>query len=345
MPFINYKEEIMAKPNIAIVDADMYKYMCAFAGENRSVLVEHPNGFSEEFKNRTAFYGRRKDDGVGIKKLNAKRDSPLTYDEFTYTDIQRLKPFDQVYFSTKNTIESHLRAAGVTDPYRKAKFFMGEGESFRVERSTLLKYKGQRNNQIKPLLIDEITQFIEHEYNAEIVSSIEADDKVVMECYNNPNRFSVIADKDAWGTPANVFDINQQHRGIVNCNKFGHLFLDSKRRVRGEGRIFLYYQVLSQDAVDNYKANCFSDIRWGDMAAFNALVDCKNDKEALQSLVDSYKILYPEPKIVTGWRGDEIKIDWLYVATENFDLARMLRWEGDEVVFEDVLKRMEIDYE
>lgn len=331
---------LMTKATVAIIDSDHYKYSCAFAAETRTVLVEHPNGYSEEHKNRTAFYGTKKDNGKGLLKLNTKRDSPFTYDEFTYTDIQRPKPFDDVVRSTKMTIESDLRKSGA----REAKFFLGEGESFRVERSTLLKYKGERSNQIKPLAIDKISDFIRSEYNAETVTFIENDDKCVMEAHGNPKAFVLGCDKDFWGCGVNFFDIGQPNRGIVNCNKFGHLFLDAKGKVRGEGRIFLYFQVLGQDSSDNYKANCFSDVKWGDKAVHNALVNCKNDKEALQVMVDCYKVLYPEPKIITGWRGDEFEIDWMYVASEMFDLARMLRWDGDVVIFKDVLDKMGVKY-
>ena len=43
-----------------------------------------------------------------------------------------------------------------------------------------------------------------------------------------------------------------------------------------------------------------------------------------------------------GWRGDEFEIDWKYVFNENWDMARMLRWEGDFIVGTDVLERLEV---
>ena len=41
-----------------------------------------------------------------------------------------------------------------------------------------------------------------------------------------------------------------------------------------------------------------------------------------------------------GWKGDTFEIDWKYVFNENFDLARMLRWENDVVVGTDVMKKL-----
>lgn len=324
---------------IAVIDLDLYKYHAAAAGESRSVLVTHKStGRSVEVANRTEFYGHwKKKEGGKLAEINKSRESPFTWDEFTYEDIQRPEPIANVLHTAKLMVEKDLEASGASD----YKAFLGEGESFRVQKSTLLKYK-DRDHILKPVLLGEVTDYLQNKFKAEVVGHIENDDRVVMECFKKKDHFALIEDKDFWGCPINVWDRNQQHRGVVNCNKFGKLFIDSKGKVRGEGRIFFYFQCLSQDTTDNYKANCFSDIKWADKSAYSALVNCTNDKEALQAVVDSYKILYPEPKEVIGWRGEKIEIDWLYVAEENFQMARMLRFDGDEVYLKDVLKNMEI---
>ena len=41
-----------------------------------------------------------------------------------------------------------------------------------------------------------------------------------------------------------------------------------------------------------------------------------------------------------GWGGNEFEIDWKYVFNENWDMARMLRWEGDLVVGTDVMEKL-----
>ena len=323
-----------SKPTTAVVDADKFKYACAFSGEKRSVLVEHPNGFSREFKNRTAFYGRDKK-SEHLKILNKRRDSEFTFEEFTYTDIQRAEPLDSVLISTQNTIDREIRISGA----KRAKFFVGSGESFRVERSTLLKYKGNREN-LKPVYIDEVTQFIIDRYGAEVVTHYEADDRLVMECFRQPDNFIIGEDKDYLGCPVNFFNVNTPELGIQECNQFGKLFRKKNGDVTGIGRMFFYFQVMAGDNSDNYKANCFSDVRWGDISAYNLLKDCKDDKEAFLAMKQGYQTLYPQPKIVTGWRGKEIEIDWQYVFNENFDLARMVRFEGDVVVGSGVMDKL-----
>jgi hypothetical protein len=88
-----------------------------------------------------------------------------------------------------------------------------------------------------------------------------------------------------------------------------------------------------------------SDLKWGDKSAYKALKDCKDDKELFQAAVDIFKKLYPEPKVVTGWRGNEIHINWLYVMQECFHMAHMHRWTSDFVEMKDVLTKLEVIYE
>ena len=333
----------MTKPECAVIDLDLFKYHAAAAGETRSVLVTHKaTNRTIEVANRTEFYGDwRKKEGGKLAEINKSRTSPFLWDEFEYEDIQRPEPIENVLHTAKVMVEKDLKSSGAKNYLA----FLGEGESFRTELSTISKYK-DRDSLLKPLLLGEVTEYLRKKFKAEIVTDIENDDRVVIECFKRPDRFAVIEDKDFWGCPINVWDRNQQERGIVSCNKFGKLFLDDKGKVRGEGRIFFYWQVCASDKTDGYAANSASDQRWGDKGAFNALVNCKDDKEALVALVQVYKDLYPEPKMFTGWRGEEFEIDWLYVASENWHMARMLRTMDElknKIELKDVLIKMGIE--
>lgn len=326
---------------IGVLDLDLYKYHASAAGETRSVLVTHKaSGREKEYSTRTAFYGDwRKKDGGALAKINKGRTSPFLWDEFEYQDIQRPEPIENVLHTAKTMVEKDLKASGATSH----KAFLGKGESFRVELSTLLKYK-DREHLLKPLALDEVTDYLERKFNAEIITGIENDDAVVIECYGSKNKFAIIEDKDFWGSPIQVWDRNQQERGIVNCNKFGKLFIDDKNKVRGEGRLFLYYQMCSEDLTDNYKAGCFSDKRWGSKSAYKVLVDCKNDVEAWNKMKEVFQLLYPEPKTVLGWRNEHIEITWDYVLNEMFMMARMLKFEGENLNAYDVMDKMGVSY-
>lgn len=330
-------------PTHAVVDLDAFKYAAAYVGEKRSIRATHKTeDWSQEYKSRTAFYGHwKKKAGGALAELNKERDSPWLVDEFDIEDITVPEPIQNVLHTAKVMVDDILLQSGA----KTYEMYMGKGESFRVELSTLLKYKGNRENTVKPYHLDEVSNYLERRYKAELISGLEADDVVNIRCYRQPNHFAIGEDKDYWGCPVNYLDINRTHRGIVNCNKLGHLFKDDKKAVRGEGRIHLYYQVISEDTVDNYKANCFSDVEWASVSAYNTLVDCKTDKECFEAMVATFKHLYPEPKVITGWRGDEFEIDHMYVFQEMMNMAHMKRdYEEPLLNVKEICDRMGVAY-
>lgn len=318
---------------IAVIDMDAIKYAAAAVGEKRTILVTHKDSGREmEFKNRTEFYGRNKKEGW-LGKRNENRTSPFEVNEFEITDIQVPEPVENALFVAKSSLEKTKKAIGVKEHVG----FVGEGESFRVEVSTILKYKGQRANMLRPVHLDAVSDYLVTRLGAKVVTGIEADDACVIECYGTDNVLCAI-DKDAYGTPSRVFNPNHPEDGIVECDTFGKLWLNDKGQVKGYGRIFFYFQVANGDSIDNYKANSASKIKWAEKSAYNALKDCTNDVEARKALVGVYQHLYPDPQQVKGWRGDMIEVDWLYMLTENFNMARMMTSYKDKFYSEsDVL--------
>lgn len=326
---------------VAEVDTDGYKYMCAFAGETRTVLVEHTDGFCKEFKSRTEFFGRGREKNSGeLAKLNKRKGKTYLYDEFTYTDIQVAENLDQVYKSTKNTIDLSIASSGA----KSANHYVGEGDSWRVDSSTLLRYKGERGSQIKPLLLDKVTEFIVDHYNAEIITDLEVDDVVTMNAYNKSDRFVIAFDKDQRGAGVNFFNPSKPSDGILSGDGLGYLTKSDKGKITGVGRMFKMFQVCYGDPVDNYKASCMSDKSIGEVGVYDRIAHSTNDRELFQNSVNLFKELYPESKIVTGWRGDSFEVDWLYVMQEMFNMAHMLRWENDKVDIKSVLDKLNVNY-
>lgn len=334
------------KPTHAVIDMDMYKYSAAHVGEKKSIIVTHKTeDWSKEYKNKTEFWGHwKKKAGGDLAVMNTERTSHWLPEEFDIQIVQTPEPIQNVLHTAKLLVEGDLQVTGA----KTYEAYLGKGDSFRVGLSTLLKYKGNREGEDappKPLALDAVTEYLHQKYKCEYVTELEADDMCVIRAYRQPNSFVIIEDKDYWGTPINVYDVNQRHRGIVDCNKLGNLFVDAKKKVRGEGRMHLYYQVISEDTIDNYKANCFSDTKWASTSAFNTLVDCKTDFECFQAMLHTFKHLYPEPKIVKGWRGDDILIDHMYVFQEMWNMAMMKRTIDEPLVdLRLVMDRMGIIY-
>lgn len=324
----------------AVVDLDMIKYAAAAAGEKRTIKAVHKSTGDEfDCKTRTEFYGHwiKKEGGI-LKDFNETNGKDYVAEDFEIIDIQKPEPIENVLHTAKMMFKSalHLSQAESYEAY------LGKGDSFRVALSTLLKYKGNRDDLLIPLALPEVTEYLIKTVKPEIITGIEADDAVVMSANGDRNKVVLGVDKDYRGCNVLLMNPNKPEEGVLDCSGFGSLWIDAKGKVTGKGRIFFYFQVLSKDVTDNYAANCFSDIAWADKSAYKVLAPCKDDKQALAALVKAYQYLYPEPKVVTGWKGNEIEIDWLYVARENWHMARMLRWEGDNVDLTDVLTKFKL---
>lgn len=339
---------------IAAIDVDWPKYTVASAGEKRTIKVTHiasgkeiqntvevkneetgeTEKVKEPFKTRSDFWGRsKKTIGGWLQEANKNSKNPATREDFLVEDVQTPDKLENVLHSAKSVVLTALKGLK-TDNYVAV---IGEGDSFRVGLSTLMEYKGNRKNLAKPVYLNDVSEYLKSRFKAEVVSGIEADDKLVMLAYANKDMVIVGEDKDYRGQPVKFYDVNNPDEGVINGDCFGELRvkeMKSGKKITGFGRIFMYWQIITGDSSDNYKANCMSDVQWADMSGYEALKDCKDDKEALEVVVNTFKLLYPEPKEVETWRGNKITIDWYYVANEMFQMARMLRWEGDFISFD-----------
>ncbi len=328
----------------AIFDLDRIAYKASAAGEKSAILVKNKKeGIEKEFSTRTEFWGsKRSRDGGWLGEYNEGNkppSAPISWEEFEIEDIQYPSPLQNVLHTAKVMIEKDLKRAGT----KKVKFYLGMGEDYRLLKSTLMKYKGNRDETIKPVHLGAVKDYLIKKYSPVLVKGIEVDDLITEEAYKREDRFVIANDKDAMAQPTKVFNPDKPELGIIDCNCLGEIRKE-KSEVKGYGRKFLYWQILYGDDTDNYRASKFSDINFGKIAAYKLLVDCTTDRECWLAMIDGMKKMYPEPKKVVGWRGDEFTIDWLYVLNEMFQMARMRRYEGDELHAKDMLDKLKIKY-
>lgn len=327
-----------------LLDLDCVKYSVASVGEKKSIkVVNKITNQENDFKTRTEFHGRtKKKDGGWLANYNAINDTSFTVDDYDIEDVVVLEPIENVLHTAKKQVEAIIRSSGVTG----WEGVIGKGKSMRVEKSTLLEYKGQRPPT--PHYLNDVVEYLEKKYSPTIVTEIESDDWLVMNAMGKKDTVVIGIDKDMYSSPIKFFNADYPKEGIIDCNGFGKLWIDSTTnkvpKVRGYGRLFKYLQISYGDGVDHYKTNCFSDIPWADKSAFGSLVNCKNDKEAFTEMVKIFKYLYPEPKTVVGWRGDEINIDWLYVFSEMMNMAHLHRWENDWLDVKSILDKLGVEY-
>lgn len=319
-------------------DLDFVKYAVASKGEKRSIKAYHPiSGDEFSCATRTELWGHylKKNKGL-LAEFNLKNGTEYRAEDLVVIDIQEPEPFSLV----SNAVDGMFSKVMYQLKTKNYSAYIGEGKSFRVERSTILEYKGQRKDTLKPLHLEEVSNHLIKKYSPEVVTYYEADDRVVMDAYRNKDKCVIGVDKDYFGCDVLFFNANQVDKGIQDCSGLGSLYLNTKGEVKGIGRMFFYHQVLSGDSSDNYKANSANpEYEWGDKSSYKLLKDCKTDKEALEAIKQGYQLIYPEPRIISGWKGDEIEVDWLYCAEENFQMARMLRWENDVVSLKDVMTK------
>lgn len=329
-----------------LIDGDALTYASGFIGETRELkAVNKKTGEEHIFKNRTQMYGKKRSkDGGWIAEQNVNSDSPIYVDDFDLYDIQIPAPVEHSLQATKSLILKSEELTGI----KNRRLFVGKGDSQRVEQSTLVKYKSGREGSLRPIHKDAIIEYMIKYHGAEVVEGIEVDDKVTMLAWEDPSNIIYGIDKDYLGTHSRVFNPNTPEKGIQDCRTFGDLWVEEiisketgKKRyeVKGYGRKWFLFQWGYGDDSDSYRANCATDVEWGEMAVYNILKDCKNDVEGFAAIRQIYQTLYPSHKEVIGWRGEKVLIDWRYVCSEIFTMARMLRTPDEKITAEQVFSK------
>ncbi len=316
-----------------IFDYDWVVFKASCAVENRFVnVLNKKTNETLIFKNRTEIYGDwRKKNGGWL----AEQDG-LTIDDLEITDDREVEDLSHAIQIAKTIIKDVIEKTGATEYYG---YVSGEG-NFRKDICTLLPYKGQRETQISPYHRKDVAEYLVKYHKAIPTINKEPDDAVTSDMYSAlKNKESVIAainEKDYYGCDGNWWHYDLEK--LVKIRGFGSLERNTKGEVKGQGRIWKYFQVCSHDLSDNYAANCFSDKKSGAVAVYNRLKDCKDDKEAFVAMKEHFQYLYPEPKDITNWKDVTFEIDWLYVMQECFNMAHLQRWENDRI---DVRKAFE----
>ena len=334
-----------------VIDADYLAYLAASVCESRSVICKHAKGSTKEFKNRTEFK-------KWIADLNLKREeenkSKFELEEFTFEDIQTT---DDPKFGFKvidSKIKSILASCGYNEFTDSFHLYLGAGETFRHKLSTLLEYKGNRANLIKPVYLPQMRAYLQSKHDAEVITDREADDEVNIIGVSDYIEWKrtgdddyktivVSIDKDARAGPMWLFNPDKDNAPRL-IEGFGKLWLDAKGKVTGEGRLWGGFQILYGDDVDNYRSTCCTNVKFGPKGAYALLKDCKDDTEMWQAIVLQYKTWYPKPLTVTGWRGNKLKVDWLYILQEVTAMATMLTSVDMQVDIKKILDNQGVKY-
>lgn len=324
---------------IVVVDGDEVAYMIAAACETRGVVIKNTStGAESEFKNKTQFL-----------KLLKGMEYP---DELFYiTETQVAEPAKNAYSTIKKRIESIKNRFNTNN----IEIYVGGEDNFRDSLPLPVKYKGNRDDTMRPILLDSCKEYLLKYAGAELVTGYEVDDAQVMrqwEGYINKTKIiNLSRDKDSKGCMgwlANPDDKNDVPAEFIDG--LGSLYIDDKKKVRGSGRIWLYFQWMCGDKIDGF---CPRDLvtvikgekpTFGDKAAYKLLSDLKTDKECIQAVHDLYLDWFGKESFsFKTWDGKEVKdVNYIFAMQVYLDCCRMLRWEGDHVSVQDIIDKMEV---
>jgi len=323
-------------------DPVIFKACCAV--ELRQIKCTNlVNKEEHVFKSRTEFYGDWRKKAGGWLDQQSKSGAVYVLEDYSIEDIREVQSQENAFHIVKHLIKSTNEHLDSNTYYG---YVGGTEGNFRKDTCTLLPYKGNRKDMITPYHLEAAKEYVQKYHSAELAQGAEVDDYVNRDMYkslkSNEQLIGVIAEKDFLGCDGNWW--NFDHGKLYKVRGFGSLDRTASS-VFGTGRMWKYFQVCWADTSDNYAANCFSDVKNGQVAVYNRLKDCKNDVEAFAAMKDHFMHLYPQAKQVVNWRGDNLTIDWLYVMQECFNMAHLERWKGDRINIKEVMTKLGVSLE
>lgn len=322
------------REDVVVVDCDLIGFKAAAASEARSIEVIDSGGKNlGEYPNRTAF-----------KKVMT---SGSTLEDYEIKDIQRPDPIANTLHTVKVMLDGIREKALVSKVHCVVQGSVSEGYAPNFRDSLLLpsKYKGNRSDTIKPLMLGECKRYIVQKYDAEMASGQETDDVCAAYAYRGVQEKKYVVqastDKDANSNLGYLLNWDKMDKPEL-ISGLGGLYMGGSKgdEVKGKGRKWFYHQILFGDRADNYVPYSCAKARFGEKASFKVLNDLTTDAECWQAIYDTYKKWYPETFEYTSWDGQTVVGDAIQQMQLYIDCAHMRRWEGDRVMAYDTLVKM-----
>lgn len=287
-----------------LIDADLIAYRSAAVCEERSVDVLHKSsGRVRNFSTRTTF-----------KEFLKAKSYDYVKEDYVFTDLQEATPVANALHTVKSQIKSF------EDKFKPkiTRIVLSGSNNFRDNLPLPKKYKSNRKDTIRPLLLNDCREYLKTVKGAEVIEGSEADDHVIVlgYAYKSKGYDVVIAtiDKDANAySDLMVWNFTDIESEPVLIPKLGYLKqVDGK--VKGVGFLWYCFQMLLGDTTDFYRPFEVVRQKIGDVHCFNLLKDCRDEKTALEVVVAEYKRLIPDDFQYNDWGGVAHivnHVDWL----------------------------------
>ncbi len=337
----------MNLPKKVAIDADIISFKAASAIERRYIVVTHiPSGRQKEFDNRTEFYGHHsKKAGGWLADTNKERleqgKEPFRLEEFEIEDDREVEPVEHAYQICKSLIKGIMEACEAEE---FVLVFDGE-DNFRKKVATIVEYKGNRKDDIRPLYLKEVKEYLYKYYPSESQYGVEGDDLLSILASSGEFIQSTI-DKDAWQTEGGIYDMDKADEPYLIPQGVGKIWVDGEGKIRVMGFKSLCFQMLIGDKTDNILPRKLCKARYGEKTAKKDLDPLTTKKDCLEFVLKMYKKWYPNPVTYDHWdTGEEIVADYFDIASEMFLLLYMHRDYNDPTTLESMCKDLGVEYD
>lgn len=321
---------------VLLVDGDTLCFRSAAAAETRTVDVIHKrSGRSKIFTTRTAFKEYLKEIGFEYKE-----------EDYEFVDLQTEEDISHPLHSIKSQLKKMQKAtdADIT------RIFVGGKDNFREKLPLPTKYKSGRDGLMRPVHLVECKEFAVRNLNAELIHGEEADDALIYVGYKYLGQgYKVVLgsqDKDSHAyTGLHIHDFTKEEPETWLVEDLGKLWIDDKKKVRGQGFLWFCVQMLNGDNTDDYKPVEVLGIKYGEKSAYKVLHECKSKQEAWDVVVNQYKKWFKDSPEYKDWEGNT------QVATPEFMLqlylrcVRMMATPTDKLELKEFCERQGLKYE
>ena len=297
----------MKRKVTVLIDSDPIIYRVGFSVEKRVWYTEwtdvRPSG---DVVHRAKYYDAvSRDEGARLRNLHPDEYEHVMVPEPTGDEAIVYGRVKQSIRDIEKNVGEYLKATG--QEIGEMRFFLTGSDNFRDEVGTILKYKGNRDNSVRPYWYNEIREYLVKYWAAEVVDGMEADDAVSILQWQADEGETIICsiDKDLENVPGHYYNYDKKEARYISY---------------GEGMLNFYRQILTGDKADNIPG-CY---KVGKKTAEKLMPEYTSEVELWDIVVQQYAInmeKYPEHHI--PYSNDPVG-----AATENAKLLWMLSEVG-----------------
>jgi hypothetical protein len=172
----------------ALVDGDVLVYRCGFAAEKTLYTVVDREVGIPTFQS----YVNKE-----VKEFLSKQENP---EGFEVVREKEVSPLNHALTNLNTSLSYIGEITGDSNPL----VFLSEGQCFRHNIATMLEYKGNRKDAVKPVHYADMRKYLIDQKGAQVFTSVEADDALALA--QNDSTVIVTVDKDLLQVPGKHFN-------------------------------------------------------------------------------------------------------------------------------------------